>query len=111
MNIELGRGAKPLDEGHRAGLGMGQAGLVNYKQRSRGRGGSPAILAKATAAGWQTDAAAGWERRPPIGVPARAGSPVQPDGPQSPPCGGCHRPGKTLGGVIESRRRKPESPY
>jgi len=27
MNIEIGRGAKPLDEGHRAGvgLGMGQA--------------------------------------------------------------------------------------
>ena len=35
MNIEIGRGAKPRDEGHRAGLGLGlgQAGLVNHEGR------------------------------------------------------------------------------
>ena len=33
MNIEIGGGAKPLDERHRAGLGLGigQASLVDHK--------------------------------------------------------------------------------
>jgi len=33
MNIEIGRGAKPLDEGDRTGLGlgMGQASLVDHE--------------------------------------------------------------------------------
>ena len=35
MNIEIGRGPKPLDEGHGAGLclGMGKAGLVDHEGR------------------------------------------------------------------------------
>ena len=35
MNIEIGGGAKPLDEGDCAGLGLGigQAGLVDHEDR------------------------------------------------------------------------------